>query len=73
MNDQEMERQLETVRKELLTKTAEEYRDSKTARARLVTGLSQLAEKAWEISKADTLHLVKRFGELGRMKFNLAA
>ena len=73
MNDHVMEQQLESVRKELLTKTAEEYRDSKTSRARLVTGLSQLADKARELSKADASNLVQRFGELGKRKFNLAA
>ena len=35
VNDTVMEQQLESVKKELLTKTAEEYRDSAVARARL--------------------------------------
>ena len=39
-NDTVMEQQLENVKKELLTKTAEEYRDSAVARARLKQGLS---------------------------------
>src|SRR5436309_3420959 len=42
-NDSVMEQQLETVRKELLSKTAEEYRASSRARNRLVEGLTQLA------------------------------
>ena len=41
-NDLEMERQLERVRMELLSKTAEEYRDRSTARNRLTAGLQQL-------------------------------
>jgi hypothetical protein len=72
-NDAEMEQQLEQVRKELLTRTAEEYRDSTSARTRLVTGLSNLATHARELAQADTTALVQRFGEMGRRKFHLAA
>ena len=72
-NDVEMERQLERVRKELLSKTAEEYRDSSTARSRLTAGLQQLAAQARQLAKQDAGELVERFGELGRRKFQLAA
>lgn len=73
VNDHAMEEQLETVRKELLTKTAEEYRDSSVARQRLVNGLSQLASKANELARADATQLVERFGAVGKRKFVLAA
>jgi len=72
-DDTEMERQLEAVRRELLTKTAGEYRDSGHARNQLVKGLNQLAGKARELSRADATELVSRFGQLGKRKFNLAA
>jgi len=72
-NDTVMEQQLEDVKKELLTKTAEEYRDSAVARARLKNGLSQLANQARNLARQDASELVQRFGELGRRKFNLAA
>jgi Protein of unknown function (DUF3150) len=72
-NDTVMEAQLENVKKELLTKTAEEYRDSATARARLKNGLSQLANQARNLARQDATELVQRFGELGRRRFNLAA
>ncbi len=72
-NDVEMERQLERVRKELLSKTAEEYRDSATARTRLTAGLQQLAAQARQLAHQDATELVERFGELGRRKFQLAA
>ena len=72
-NDSVMEQQLESVRKELLSRTAEEYRDSRTARNRLVQGLTQLSNHARELAQADTSALVSRFGELGRRKFSLAA
>ena len=73
VNDSEMEQQLENVRRELLSKTAEEYRDSKTARTRLVNGLSNLANVARDLAKKDASELVQRFGQLGHRKFNLAA
>jgi hypothetical protein len=73
VNDQVMEQQLENVRKELLSKTAEEYRDSRTARSRLVQGLSQLRDQANQLAKQDATELVQRFGGIGRRKFNLAA
>ena len=72
-NDYVMEQQLENVKKELLSKTAEEYRDSAVARARLKQGLSQLANQAKQLARSDASELVQRFGEIGRRKFNLAA
>jgi transcriptional regulator of acetoin/glycerol metabolism len=73
VNDRVMEQQLENVKKELLSKRAEEYRDSATARARLKNGLSQLANQAKQLARQDATELVQRFGEMGRRKFNLAA
>ena len=73
VNDEEMERELEQVKKQLLTKTAQEYRDNATARNRLKQGLSQLANQAREMSKQDASELVQRFGELGHRRFALAA
>jgi hypothetical protein len=67
-NDRVMEEQLETVRKELLNKTAEEYRDNASARKRLVNGLLQLGDKARELAAADATHLVQSFGQVGRRK-----
>jgi hypothetical protein len=72
-NDTEMEEQLEQVRKELLSRTAEEYRDSAVAKARLVQGLNKLAEHARSLARSDSSTLVERFGELGKRKFHLAA
>jgi Protein of unknown function (DUF3150) len=73
VSDQEMEAQLEAVRKELLTRTAEEYRDSTKARSQLVSGLSQLRDTAKALATQDATELVQRFGEMGRRKFHLAA
>jgi len=73
VNDAVMEEQLDSVRKELLSKTEEEYRESRTARTRLVQGLSALANEAQRLAKQDASELVARFGEMGRRKFHLAA
>ena len=72
VNDQVMERQLEEVQRQLLTKTAEEYRDSARSRTALKQGLANLANKARELAQQDASELVQRFGELGRRKFELA-
>jgi hypothetical protein len=72
-NDTQMEEQLENVRRELLSRTAEEYRDSAKARNHLVQGLSQLASHASQLARQDTTELVQRFGQIGARKFNLAA
>jgi len=68
-----MEQQLEEAKKELPSRTAEEYRDSAVARDRLVQGLGQLRDRAKQLTKADATVLVQRFGEPGKRKFNLAA
>jgi hypothetical protein len=73
VNDTEMEQRLQQVRQELLTKTAEEYRDNASARARLVNGLSRLRDQAGQMARDNATELVQRFGEMGRRKFNLAA
>lgn len=72
-NDHEMEETLDRVRRELLTRTAEEYRDSSKARQTLVNGLQQLRQHASELAKQDASELVQRFGQVGVRKFNLAA
>jgi flagellar biosynthesis/type III secretory pathway chaperone len=72
-NDAVMEEQLERVRQELLTRSAVDYRDNAKAQRTLRQGLSALADKARELSKADATELVQRFGQLGRRRFNLAA
>jgi hypothetical protein len=72
-NDTAMETQLESVRRELLSRTALEYRDSAFARGQLVTGLSALAGRARELATTDATELVNRFGQMGVRKFHLAA
>lgn len=72
-NDREMERQLETVRRELLNRSAVEYRDNAGAKNQLVQGLSKLRDHARQLAMTDSAALVERFGGMGRRKFSLAA
>ncbi len=71
--DQELDAQLETVRKQFLDQTAEEYRDNATARNRMTEGIQRLAETAREMAHRDTREVVERFGQLGVRRFTLAA
>jgi hypothetical protein len=73
MNDHEMQQQLESVRSELLQRTAGEYRDSTSARRQLVRGLEALRDRAGELARQDATHLVEGFGQLGNRRFTLAA
>jgi hypothetical protein len=72
-NDTEMEAQLENVRRELLTQTAAEYRNSAHAQQKLRQGLNALAGKARELAQADARETVQNFGRLGQRRFHLAA
>ena len=71
--DQELEARLEEVRKQFLSRTAEEYRDSNAARRRLRDGIGRLADEALKMARQDTSQIVERFGQQGVRWFNLAA
>jgi hypothetical protein len=73
VGDRVMEQQLEEVRQQLLTRTAEEYRSNATWKQQLVSGLTGLADRAKSMATEDTSALVRNFGELGKRKFSLAA
>jgi len=73
VGDKELEKKLEATRKELLGTTAEEYRDSATAQARLRTGLQKLSAEARNLATRDAREIVERFGNLGTRRFDLAA
>ena len=70
--DNEMESQLERVRSELLSRTAEDYRQNPAATRSLEAGLSQLRDQARELASQDARELVERFGQMGRRKLQLA-
>ena len=71
--DTAMEQQLDRVRSELLTRNAEDYRNSLTASRSLEAGLSQLRDQARELAGQDARELVERFGQMGRRKLQLAS
>ncbi|MDF1658112.1 MAG: DUF3150 domain-containing protein [Verrucomicrobiales bacterium] len=71
-SDTEMEKQLDLVRDQLLSRTAEDYRSSSFATRSLEFGLTDLRNHARELASQDARELVERFGELGRRKLQLA-
>ena len=71
--DSDMEEQLEHIRSEFLSRTAEEYRDNKLAQSKLKAGLGKLRDTAKTMAKQDSSDIVASFGQLGVRRFNLAA
>lgn len=71
--DRVMEDQLDEVRQQLLSRTAEQYRSNADWKQQLVSGLTDLADKAGQMATEDTAALVQRFGEMGKRRFALAA
>ncbi len=70
--DQQLEQRLEEVRKQFLTRTAEEYRDSASARRKLDVGIKNLADAARELARSDAAEIVQRFGQMGVRRLSLA-
>ena len=71
--DAQMDTLLENARQELLSTTAEQYRDDTFARERLEGGLSALRDTARDLSTRDTRQLVERFGQVGRRRLHRVA
>jgi hypothetical protein len=71
--DQDLENRLEEVRRQFLSRTAEDYRDDTKARQRLTQGIHNLAEAARVMAREDATEIVSRFGQMGARKFTLAA
>ena len=71
--DREMEEQLEKVRREFLSSTAEAYRDNTTAQSKLRTGIAKLRDTASDLAHEDAADIVERFGQMGNRRFHLAA
>lgn len=64
--DQQLEATLDRFRRELLNRSAEEYRNDPGAMASLTDGLNRLRENAVELVRTDTRDVVARFGQMGR-------
>ncbi len=71
--DRLMEEQLDQVRQQLLSRTAEQYRHNEGWKQQLVNGLTGLADKARQMASEDKAALVQQFGAMGKRKFALAA
>ncbi|NLC80095.1 MAG: hypothetical protein GX748_02815 [Lentisphaerae bacterium] len=70
--DRDLEARLEEVRRQFLTRTAEEYRDSDSARRKLDSGIRGLAEEARRLARSDSTEIVERFGQMGVRRFSLS-
>ena len=71
--DEALETMLSNARRELLGRTAEEYRDSTAAQAQLTAGLKKLGEEARRLATQESREIVERFGKLGARRFTLVA
>ena len=71
--DEALEDILSKARQELLSRTAEEYRDDASAQVRLTAGLKKLGEEARKLATQESREIVERFGKLGARRFTLVA
>ena len=71
--DAALENILAKARKDLLSHTAEEYRDNASAQAQLTIGLQKLGAEARRLATQESKEIVERFGKLGARRFTLAA
>jgi hypothetical protein len=63
--DQQLETTLERFRSDLLTRSAEDYRNDGQALASLTDGLSRLRSTAVQLAGADARDVLARFGQMG--------
>ena len=66
--DQQLETTLERFRRDLLTRSAEDYRNDSTAMSSLTDGLTRLRETAVQLARSDTSAILSRFGQMGVRK-----
>jgi hypothetical protein len=66
--DQQLEQTLERFRSDLLTRSAEDYRNDSGAMASLTEGLSRLRENAVQLARTDAREVISRFGQMGTRK-----
>lgn len=70
--DAQLETTLENFRRDLLRRSAEEYRNQPGAMASLTEGLNRLRETAVQLAKEDASNLVARFGQVGQRRLSTA-
>jgi hypothetical protein len=66
--DQQLEATLEKFRRDLLTRSAEDYRNDSGAMTSLTEGLSRLRENAVQLARSDAREVLARFGQMGARK-----
>lgn len=66
--DQQLEQTLERFRRDLLNRSAEEYRNNSGAMASLTEGLQRLRENAVQLARSDARDVISRFGQMGARK-----
>ena len=66
--DQQLEGTLERFRRELLIRSAEDYRNDSGAMASLTDGLTRLRESAVQLARSDAREVISRFGQMGTRK-----
>jgi hypothetical protein len=66
--DQQLEQTLERFRRDLLARSAEDYRNNSGAMACLTDGLTRLRESAVQLARSDAREVVSRFGQMGTRK-----
>jgi hypothetical protein len=71
--DQQLEQTLERFRRDLLTRSAEDYRNQPGAMATLTEGLNRLRENAVQLARADARDVLLRFGQMGGRKLSAAS
>ena len=63
--DAQLESTLERFREELLTRSAEDYRNDRGAMSNLTDGLERLRESAVQLAHTDAHDIISRFGQMG--------
>ena len=66
--DQQLEATLEKFRRDLLTRSAEDYRNDSGAMTSLTEGLTRLRENAVQLARSDAREVLARFGQMGSRK-----
>lgn len=70
--DAQLEQTLENFRRDLLRRTAEDYRNNPGAMTSLTDGLARLRESAVQLAREDASAIVARFGQVGHRRLAAA-
>lgn len=71
--DEQLETQLERFREDLLSRSAEEYRNDSGAMTSLTNGLELLRQNAVQLAQSDAQDVLSRFGQMGTRRLAAVA